>query len=81
LTIIRIRVHNIAMIICVCKAVSDRHIRSAVLEGASCMRDLARELGVGACCGKCLPEAKKVLSNSLSSGNASAAAMLIPAMG
>jgi len=55
------------MIICVCKAVSDRHIRSAVKGGAGSLRDLTRELGVGTCCGKCLPEAKVTLSASLAS--------------
>jgi bacterioferritin-associated ferredoxin len=65
LTIIRIRVHNTAMIICICKAVSDRHIRSAVRGGASSLRDLSRELGVGSCCGKCVPEARATLSESL----------------
>ncbi len=50
------------MIICVCKAVSDRHIRSAVKNGATTLRDLTRELGVGTCCGKCVPEAKAALS-------------------
>jgi bacterioferritin-associated ferredoxin len=65
LTIIRIRVHTTCMIVCVCKAVSDRHIRSAVKNGATCLRDLSRELGVGTCCGKCLPEAKSTLSASL----------------
>jgi bacterioferritin-associated ferredoxin len=54
-----------AMIVCVCKAVSDRHIRSAVKGGASSLRDITRELGVGTCCGKCLPEAKAALSASL----------------
>jgi len=53
------------MIICVCKAVSDRHIRSAVRNGASSLRDLTRDLGVGTCCGKCLPEARATLSESL----------------
>jgi bacterioferritin-associated ferredoxin len=53
------------MIICVCKAVSDRHIRAAVNDGATCLRDLTRELGVGTCCGKCLPEARATLSDSL----------------
>ena len=67
MTIIRIRVHNTDMIICVCKAVSDRHIRSAVKGGATNLRDLTRELGVGTCCGKCLPEAKATLSASLDS--------------
>ena len=50
------------MIICVCKAVSDRHIRAAVADGATCIRELTRELGVGTGCGKCVPEAKAVLS-------------------
>ncbi|HEX4241216.1 MAG TPA: (2Fe-2S)-binding protein [Steroidobacteraceae bacterium] len=53
------------MIVCVCKAVSDRHIRAAVKDGASCLRDLTRELGVGTCCGKCVPEARSVLNASL----------------
>jgi bacterioferritin-associated ferredoxin len=67
LTIIRIRVHNSGMIICVCKAVSDRHIRSAVKNGAASVRDLTRELGLGSCCGKCVPEAKAILSAALDS--------------
>jgi bacterioferritin-associated ferredoxin len=65
LTIIRIRVHNSAMIICVCKAISDRHIRTAVKNGATSLRHLTRDLGVGTCCGKCVPEAKAALSASL----------------
>jgi bacterioferritin-associated ferredoxin len=65
LTIIRIRVYNADMIICVCKAVSDRHIRLAVKNGATSVRDLTRELGVGTCCGKCVPEAKATLSDAL----------------
>jgi bacterioferritin-associated ferredoxin len=65
LTIIRIRVHNTTMIICVCKAVSDRAIRTAVKGGAGSLRDLTRDLGIGTCCGKCLPEAKSALAASL----------------
>ncbi len=55
------------MIICVCKAVSDRHIRTAVNDGATSLRDLTRELGVGTCCGKCVPEARATLSATLDS--------------
>jgi bacterioferritin-associated ferredoxin len=55
------------MIVCVCKAVSDRHIKSAVRNGATSMRDLTRELGLGTCCGKCVPEAKAALAASLDS--------------
>ena len=61
------------MIICVCKAVSDRHIKSAVKAGAGSMRDLTRELGLGTCCGKCVPEAKATLSACLGSRNEAAA--------
>jgi len=69
------------MIICVCKAVSDRHIRSAVKGGASSLRDLTRELGLGTCCGKCLPEAKATLSASLESRSEPAAHAFFPAAG
>lgn len=53
------------MIVCICKAVSDRRIRNAVSEGASSLRDVSRELGVGTCCGKCVPQAREVLSEAL----------------
>jgi bacterioferritin-associated ferredoxin len=53
------------MIVCVCKAVSDRQIRAAARDGATCVRDLSRELGLGTCCGKCVPEARKTLATSL----------------
>jgi bacterioferritin-associated ferredoxin len=65
LTIIRIRVENTHMIVCVCKAVSDRQIRAAVKGGATHVRDLSRQLGLGTCCGKCLPEARLALADSL----------------
>lgn len=52
------------MIVCVCKSVSDRHIRAAVQEGATCVRDLSRQFGLGTCCGKCLPEAKRALASA-----------------
>ena len=59
------------MIICVCKAVSDRHIRAAVREGATRLQEVSRRTGLGTCCGKCIPEAKATLSASLDSQNAS----------
>jgi len=79
LTIIRIRVHNSRMIVCVCKAVSERHIRVAVKGGANSLRDLTRELGVGTCCGKCLPEAKAALNASLESRDSSITGFFSPA--
>jgi bacterioferritin-associated ferredoxin len=79
LTIIRIRVHNITMIVCVCKAVSERQIRAAVKDGATSLRDLTRELGVGTCCGKCLPEAKSTLAASLKACDATRPGLFSPA--
>ena len=53
------------MIICICKAVSDRHIRAAAADGVTSMRELTRELQVGTCCGKCVPEARAALSTAI----------------
>ena len=57
------------MIVCICKAVSDRHIRSAVNGGVSSVMELSRKTGLGTCCGKCVPEAKAALSASLDGGD------------
>lgn len=54
------------MFVCICKAVSDSRIKAAVAEGrAISLRDLSRELSVGTCCGKCVPQAKQVLDEAL----------------
>jgi bacterioferritin-associated ferredoxin len=52
------------MIVCVCNNVSDRDIRNAVRCGVTTVKGLRDELGVGACCGKCGPCAKKVLKDA-----------------
>ena len=49
------------MIVCVCRAVSDREIRSSVRDGAQTMRQLRTELGVATCCGKCGPRVRELL--------------------
>lgn len=54
------------MYICVCKSVSEKRLRNAVDEGdVVSLRDLTRELGVGTCCGKCVPAARAALSAAL----------------
>jgi bacterioferritin-associated ferredoxin len=53
------------MIVCICKAVSDRHIRSAVTSGISSVTELSRKTGLGTCCGKCVPEARATLAGCL----------------
>ncbi|MGQ0697241.1 MAG: bacterioferritin-associated ferredoxin [Panacagrimonas sp.] len=65
MTIILIVFNFRCMIVCICKAVSDKRIRRLVGEGAISLRDVSRELGVGTCCGKCVPHAREVLIEAL----------------
>lgn len=55
------------MIVCICKAVSDKRIRRAASDGITSLRELSRETGLGTCCGKCVPQAREVLAASVSS--------------
>ena len=41
------------MIVCVCRGVTDRTIRTLVREGASTLHDVALGCSAGACCGGC----------------------------
>jgi len=50
------------MYVCVCRAVSDSKIRHAVEQGACTMRALKDQLGVGGVCGRCVPEARQLIS-------------------
>ncbi|WP_029922343.1 (2Fe-2S)-binding protein [Nevskia soli] len=50
------------MYVCVCRAVSDSKIRSAVEQGACTMRALKDRLGVGSVCGRCVPEARQLIN-------------------
>ncbi|HEY0877851.1 MAG TPA: (2Fe-2S)-binding protein [Zeimonas sp.] len=49
------------MIVCVCRAVSDREIRSSVRDGARTVAQLRAELGVASCCGKCGPRVRELI--------------------
>ena len=53
------------MYVCVCNAVTERHIENAVEQGARRMRDLHRELGVSAECGRCARCAHQCLKSAL----------------
>ena len=52
------------MIVCVCKRVSDRHIRAEVDAGAESLRDVSRRLGVGTQCGKCVGSARAIIAET-----------------
>jgi bacterioferritin-associated ferredoxin len=53
------------MIVCVCRAVSDRTIKALVNDGADSMADLRAACGIGECCGKCARQAREVLSGQV----------------
>jgi len=53
------------MYICLCNAVTERQIAEAAKLGARDPDDLARELGVGLGCGRCVSCAKDVLRETL----------------
>lgn len=50
------------MIVCLCRAVSDRDIRSSVRDGARTIRQLRAALPVADCCGKCGPQVRELLN-------------------
>lgn len=61
------------MFVCVCKAVSDKSIVNAVDEGARSVADLRRTLGLGSCCGKCVPAARSLIRERCHGDSAPAA--------
>lgn len=52
------------MFVCVCKAVSDRKIRQAVDSGVHSVKGLKDRLGLGSCCGRCVPEARALIEQA-----------------
>lgn len=54
------------MIICVCKAVSERTLREAIRAGARTMKDLARATSASTDCGTCAEHLSELLADELS---------------
>lgn len=48
------------MYVCLCKGVTDRHIREQVEARGGSFREVRRELGLGSQCGACTKAAKQV---------------------
>lgn len=53
------------MYVCVCNAITERHIGDAVRNGSSTLRHLRQELGVTAECGRCAVCARDCLRAAL----------------
>lgn len=49
------------MFVCNCNGITETEIRGAVALGCSTVGDLQGALGVASCCGKCLPDVRRVL--------------------
>ncbi|MDR2032299.1 MAG: (2Fe-2S)-binding protein [Azoarcus sp.] len=55
------------MYVCICQGVTERQIHEAARNGAACLRDLRRQLGVTDGCGRCAVCAHACLSESRAS--------------
>ncbi len=53
------------MYVCICNGVNEHTITQAVRRGVHDFDDLAVELGVASCCGKCADAVCRVVDNTL----------------
>ncbi|MEN9577909.1 MAG: BFD-like [2Fe-2S] binding domain [Pseudomonadota bacterium] len=49
------------MLVCHCRRVSDREIRSCIHNGSKTVREVAKASGAGTCCGGCLQTVKSIV--------------------
>jgi bacterioferritin-associated ferredoxin len=52
------------MIVCLCRAVSDRTLRARIAEGASTVEELGAACGAGTGCGGCHDQIEQLLGES-----------------
>jgi len=67
------------MYVCICKAVTDRQIRSAVQDGVTSMSGLRKTLGCAGQCGKCGRHVKEIRDEVVGASCSDANLMSIPA--
>lgn len=68
------------MYICICKSVTDSQIRRCVREkGIRNLRALRRETGACDQCGKCAPEARQIIMETVDRSESGATAGLLSA--
>ncbi len=53
------------MYVCLCRGITDQDIKDAMQNGAESIRDVREMLDLGTCCGRCVPEAKTIISEEL----------------
>ena len=57
------------MYVCLCKGITDKHIRDAVDDGAQSFREVRRNLELASQCGKCGALARSIYDEYLSNYN------------
>ncbi len=57
------------MYVCICKGITDKHIRDAVDEGATSFGQVRQQLELASQCGKCGTMAREIFDEHLSNYN------------
>lgn len=52
------------MYVCVCRGITDRDIRKAMMDGATSVDDIEQRLGAGTGCGGCRDYTRRLLEDS-----------------
>ena len=52
------------MFVCICNAVTESELHSAVAEGAASLNELMRTTGAGTCCGSCTEEVERLIDEN-----------------
>ena len=66
------------MIVCHCRAVSDRAIRASIRDGATSVEAVSASTGAAGCCGGCEPMVNDILDEELAQKPISSIAALRP---
>jgi bacterioferritin-associated ferredoxin len=57
------------MYVCICRGITSNQISEAVCNGAHCIRDLNKYIGIPVQCGKCCHYMKEVIQDALNAFN------------
>lgn len=57
------------MYVCLCKGITEKHIKEAVAEGVQHFRALREKTGVATQCGKCCMDVKSCVKQSMPAGD------------
>jgi bacterioferritin-associated ferredoxin len=69
---------KVAVIVCHCRAVSDRAIRASLLEGACTLEEVGERTGAGTCCGGCHTAIAEIVRGRTTDGPAEVAVRRLP---